>query len=149
MKLSRRYGVMACVAMLGACSDPTGPEGERMELERARGLWNSAAVDDYRMTVRLGGAWLSGAAVIQVRDGVPVSVRSVDDGRAPAPEHFARYDTVEELFGVLAHAVEEDADRIDATFHARLGVPLQVYVDVRETWIDDEHGFTVESFQLQ
>src|SRR5688500_9837777 len=67
MSLPGRYGVMACVAMLAAWSDAAGAGG-RGEIADARGLWESRDVDDYRMTVQLGGAWLSGAAVIQVRD---------------------------------------------------------------------------------
>jgi hypothetical protein len=147
MRLPGRYGVMACVAMLAACSDATGADGRR-DIADARRLWDSRDVDDYRMTVQLGGAWIGGAAVIQVRDGVPVSVQPVGEQTLP-PEAFGAYDTVEELFAVLDNAVENDADRIDATFHDRLGIPLEVYIDVRTTWADDEHGFAVESFQLQ
>jgi hypothetical protein len=148
MKLSRlNVLASASVSLLAACSDPAGITGERFELERARNLWEDRAVADYDMTVWLTGAWVTGGAQIQVRGGVPVSVQPVSEGNRLPPEAFRDYDTVEELFGVLRHAVDEGADRIDAEFDARYGVPVDVYVDYRETWADDEHGFTVEAFE--
>jgi Family of unknown function (DUF6174) len=147
MRLARRFGVVAWVAMLAACSDATGIDGEPMDLSQAQRLWEARQVDDYRMTVRLGGAWISGTAVIQVRDGITVSVQSVGD-RQPLPvEEFASYDSVEDLFAVLQYAVEGGADGIDAQFHSRYGVPVQVHIDPSSGWLDDEHGFWVESFQ--
>lgn len=149
MNLSRRKWMFAAsVSLLAACSDPAGIEGERLELERARQLWERRAVADYDMTVRLTGAWVSGAARIEVREGVPVSVQAITgEGNPLPPEAFRDYDTVEELFGVLQHAVDEEADRIDAEFHPRYGVPVDVYVDYREMGADDEHGFIVEAFE--
>jgi hypothetical protein len=132
---------------LAACGgDLTGVTGEKMELAAARRLWEHEGVDDYRMTVRLTGAWLGGAAVIAVRNGVPVSVRPMGELGPESSGMFSGYDTVEELFGILEHAVAENADHIDATYHARYGVPVDVYVDYRESWVDDESGFVVETF---
>ncbi|HEU0300044.1 MAG TPA: DUF6174 domain-containing protein [Longimicrobium sp.] len=141
-----RYVIAGWLGLLAACSSPTG---EEMEVQRARALWDSRQIGDYQMTVWLGGAWLSGTAIIRVRDGVPVSVQSIGEGPALPPEVFSGHDTVEELFAILQRAVDEDADHIGARFHARYGVPLEVYIDMRTTWADDEQGFGVESFQLQ
>jgi hypothetical protein len=142
-----RLLAVTSLALLAACSDPAGITGKRFELERARQLWEDRQVADYDMTVQLTGAWVTGAAEIQVRGGVPVSVQAVGEGNRLPVEAFREYDTVEELFAVLQHAVDEDADRIDAQFDARFGVPVDVYVDYRESWADDEHGFIVESFE--
>lgn len=147
MKRSRL--VVACLAMLAACGDATGVESAPMELERARGLWDARGVEDYRMTVRLTGAWIGGAAEIQVRGGVPVSVRAVGMPEGIPAEAFRHYDTVEELFAILQHAVDDDAERIAAEYHPRLGVPVEVYIDHRLNSVDDEHGFIVEAFDVQ
>ena len=151
MKLSGLKGlVAACVAVLAACDGGlTGVTGEQMELARARRLWSANGIDDYRMTVRLGGAWFSGKAVIEVRNGVPVSVQPVEPANGVTAELWANYDTVEEMFGVLQHAADEDAFRIDATFHTRYGVPVDVFIDPGESWADDEHGFIVETFDAR
>jgi hypothetical protein len=148
MRLFGRKGMAAgLVALLAACSEPTGITGTEMELQAAHRLWDVQGVDDYRMRVRLTGAWLGGAAVIQVRNGVPVSVQVVESQGTPTfAEIWSSYDTVEELFAILHHAVDEDADHIDATFHARYGLPVQASIDFRERTADDEMGFTVETF---
>ncbi|MBW3571095.1 MAG: hypothetical protein KY467_08315 [Gemmatimonadetes bacterium] len=151
MTRSVRNGVVAgCLGLLAACgSDPTGIEGKRMELEDARRLWQAQGIDDYRMTVRLTGAWFGGAAVIRVRDGVPVSVQPVNAGQGVTAETFASYDTVEELFAIVERAVAEGAHRLDAEYHARLGLPVNVFVDPIQNAIDEEHGFVVEVFEPQ
>lgn len=148
MKLIRRMGMVAgTLALLAACSDPTAITGEEMEMELARRKWDAQQVDDYRMQVRLVGAWFGGAAVIHVRNGVPVSVEPVgNQSGAGGSELWSRYDTVEELFAVLERAVEEDAYRIDATYEGSYGLPVDVFVDLIENAVDDEHGFIVETF---
>lgn len=152
MKLSGVKTVVAgCLAVLAACGgDPTGIRGARMDLVRARAVWDARGSDDYRMTVRLTGAWVGGAAVIQVRDGAPVSVQPMGGSNDPLPaELFRDYDTVEELFGIVQRAVDEDAFRIDAEYHTRLGLPVDVFIDLMERAVDEEHGFIVEAFDLQ
>jgi hypothetical protein len=150
MKLTGGMTMIAgLMALLGACSnDPTGIAGTRMELVRARQIWNAQNVDDYRMTVRLTGAWFGGSAVVTVRDGVPVSVQPVGEQGAAAGELWSYYDTVEELFGIVEHAVDERAEQIDATYHAHYGLPVDAYIDYREDWADEEQGFIVETFDL-
>jgi hypothetical protein len=148
MKLIRRMGMVAGMfALLAACSEPTAITGDEMELEMARRKWDAQQVDDYRMQVRLVGAWFGGAAVIHVRNGVPVSVEPVgNQSGAGTSELWSYYDTVEELFAVVERAVEEDAYHLDATFNARYGLPVDVFVDQIENAVDDEHGFIVETF---
>jgi hypothetical protein len=149
MRLFGRMGMAAgCAAMLAACGDVTGSGGDPMEFGRAFDLWNSKGIDDYRMTVRLQGGWLGGAAVIEVRDGVPVSVRPIAPGEGLPPEAFRDFDTVDELFGILANALNHEADRIDARYDRFLGVPLDVYIDPDTDAIDEEHGFLIEAFQV-
>jgi hypothetical protein len=61
---------------------------------------------------------------------------------------FQRYDTVEELFGVLEQAFDNGADKVDATYDATLGVPIDVDIDPMRDAIDEEHGFVVEGFTV-
>jgi hypothetical protein len=149
MKLSCRRALFAgCLAVLAACEgEPTAIVAEHMELSAARQLWDTQGVDDYRMRVRTVGAWGGAAALITVRDGVPVSVQPVGVGGPGFDGLLSEYDTVEDLFAILEHAVAEDADHIDAAYDSRYGLPVEVFIDVRETWADDEHGFIVETFE--
>jgi hypothetical protein len=148
MKLTGRNALFAgCLALLAACDGGlTEVRGERMELAAAMQRWDRDGVDDYRMTVRTNGDWGGARAVITVRDGVPVSVRPVDHTGPGMVEIFSGYDTVEELFAVLESAVAEDAESIDASYHTRYGLPVDVYIDYRASWADDGYGFIVETF---
>jgi hypothetical protein len=148
MKLICRKALFAgCLAVLAACEGSlTGVTGEKMELSSARRRWSLGGVDDYRMTVDVWGAWMGGTAVIEVRNGVPVSVEPVGESGPGMEELFGGYDTVEELFGILERAVADDAYLIDASYHVGYGVPVEVSIDHREGWADDEHGFRVQTF---
>ena len=146
MTLLRRSAALASIAALAACSNPTHA-AEQGRMVRQRQIWNAKDIDDYRMTVHMGGGMIGGAAVIEVRDGVPVSVQPVETGPGQLPvSAFARYDTVEELFGILEDAFKTDVDRIDAEYHARYGLPVSVFIDPREDVADEEHGFLVKGF---
>lgn len=135
----------ALVATLSACSDPSGTDADaEARLERNRQRWNAAGIDDYRMRVRLQGAWFGGTAVIEVRDGVPVSITPDDE---TGPEPFRSYDTVEKMFAVVARAIEQEAYRLDVEYERDRGIPTNVYVDLHRDWVDEEHGFVVEDFR--
>jgi hypothetical protein len=146
--LRRTAAAFAITAALSACSNPN--EGtEQARMERNRQVWNAQGIGDYRMTVRLKGGWLSGSVVVEVRDGVPVSRHTpAGEPQQVPPEAFAKYDTVEELFAILEHAFENDADDVDATYDPTLGLPLNVYIDPMENAIDEEHGFEVVGFTM-
>ncbi|HEX5869909.1 MAG TPA: DUF6174 domain-containing protein [Longimicrobium sp.] len=144
-----KWVAAACLAVLAACSEegPAEPVvGEQMELAAARGLWNAHGSDDYRMTVRLTGAWWNGAAVIWVRNGVPVAVQSVAGGSEVPREVWRSYDTVDELFALVERAVQENAHFLAAEYHSSYGLPVDVFVDMRQNMVDDEQGFIVETF---
>ncbi|MDP9350730.1 MAG: DUF6174 domain-containing protein [Chloroflexota bacterium] len=100
------------------------------------------------MTVKLYGAWMGGTAVVEVREGVPVSVIATRGGTPLPAGSFQQHDTVEELFDVVQRAVAGEAEHLDVRYDARLGFPAHVDVDVRSGWADDEHGFTVEDFRV-
>lgn len=139
---------LANAALLLGCASPmdTGLEAEQAMLARSRQIWASASVERYRMTVRLHGAWVNGAAVIEVRDGSPVSMTVIEG--AHGPQAFEQHDTVEELFLVVENALEQRADHLETLYHKSLGFPRFVDVDMGAQWADDEHGFTVAEFAV-
>ena len=55
----------------------------------------------------------------------------------------SNFESVEGLFGIIASAVDRDADVIDATYHAEMGYPQAVYIDNNDTWIDDDISYTI------
>ena len=146
-------------AGLAGCGDSLSPleadydtdqsTSQEVRFAQYRQQWSAAGIRDYRMTVKLHGAWFSGAADVEVRNGVPVLVspRKRGDHTVP-PEVFRSYDTVEELFVVIENALEKQADRLEVNYHRSVGVPVYADVDVRFSWADDEHGFSVEDFRV-
>lgn len=140
-----------CVALLAACNEaPTEVVPAEMELQQARALWEARGADDYDMRVRLTGAWFNGAAEIWVRGGTPVWVHPVGPNSGGlSAQVFSSYDTVEEMFRMLELADREGASLVEAAYHAEYGLPVDVFIDWRQTHVDDESGFIVESFELR
>ena len=147
MSLLRRTAAFTAFAALSACSASATLADEEAQMEKSRQVWNAQGIDDYRMTVRISGGLLGGSAVIEVRDGVPVSVQPAEGGPQHLPmSAFAGYDTVEELFAVLERAFDRDVHDVEATYDPTLGLPLSVSIDPMEDAIDEEHGFSVVGF---
>jgi hypothetical protein len=138
----------ACVCALAACGNVTGSGADLAALRRAQDRWNARNIDDYRMTIRLQGGMIGGAAVITVRDGAPQSVQSIEPFEGMPASFFTPFDTVEDLFHILKVAHDNDSDRIDVEYHRELGVPMDVYIDPARNVVDEEHGFVVESFEV-
>ncbi|MDQ3523228.1 MAG: DUF6174 domain-containing protein [Gemmatimonadota bacterium] len=142
---------LGLATVLAGCGDIWGPADEGTRLERNRRLWSAAKVDDYRMTVKVQGAMFYAAAVVEVRDGVPVSVTPSAPTSLPATHSataFQALDTVEELFEAVQRAIKQKPARLEVKYDPELGVPVSLYVDVSTTIADEEHGFAVENFQV-
>ena len=149
MRLALRMCVAGgCAALLAACGDITGSGRNGAELDRAMDRWNAQGIGDYRMTVRIQGGMIGGAAIVTVRDGVPVSVQPIrEEGPEVPASFFAPFDTVEDLFHVLQVAHPDRDDRIRAEYHPQLGMPIDVYIDPETNVADEEHGFAIETFE--
>lgn len=148
---SWKYLAAACVALPAACGDQPiglGTDPELLEMRRARNRWLSQNADDYRMTVRRQGGMIGGAAVITVRDGVPVSVEGIAPYEGMPASYMEAFDTVDDLFHIVVVAFDNRAGRIDALYHPQLGMPVNVYIDPERNTADEEHGFVVESFEI-
>ena len=143
--------VLACVILLLACEvGSTGTDPAEVELLRAsRERWDREGLTRYRYTLELHAMIVGGSPIaVEVRDDAPVSVRYVD-GAAAGPEasFIARFDTVEELFGVIEEQLEQGADRIAAAYDPALGYPVSAEIDPEENAIDDEFSFQVSGFE--
>lgn len=152
--ITRLRGIALAVSLasvLAGCGEIFGPADEGTRLERNRRQWSSAGTNDYRMTVKLQGAMLYAAVVVEVRGGTPVSVTPFGPSNLPAAHvtsAFEQLDTVEELFAAVQRAIKQKPERLEAKYDPSLGVPVYLYVDVRANIADEEYGFTVEDFQV-
>jgi hypothetical protein len=65
-----------------------------------------------------------------------------DGSRVPA-ELAQYFPGVEQLFGVILHAIANDAHAIDVEYDASLGYPRRVFVDWHAGMADDEVEYRV------
>lgn len=138
-----------CVVTVG-CSDALMPiQDPAVELQENLARWRANRPAEYRYTLQVNcycqAAEYSDGVIVQVRAGGIVLSRA--DGGHVDPAPFARYDTVDELFALLIDAVDRDADMISATYHGRLGYPVEAAVDHRREVADDEIVFSVADLE--
>jgi hypothetical protein len=57
---------------------------------------------------------------------------------------LSEYQTVEDLFAVLADAYDRGAASVRASYDAETGQPTEFFIDYDEQIADEEVGFTVE-----
>jgi len=142
-----RFGWLAALLLFAAtgCTDPTGslgvPGADRISAQRA--LWESQNIDDYTFeTRRLCFCGFVGWLEVTVEGGVVQSITVLEQEDVPASV-AEEYPTVDELFDILAEAVEKDAVRIDVTWHETLGYPETFYIDYSRNIADEELGHDI------
>jgi hypothetical protein len=122
------------------------PDGVQDRLDSARDQWNESAPSHYRF---VHDEWAfapsEGPVEIEVEDGEIVSAVIVETDE-PAPPSRAL--TIEDLFDVVQDELDGDPDDIHIRYDSDLGFPKSVDVDPIENAMDDEHGFTVEQFEV-
>lgn len=117
-----------------------------LDLARAQALWVSADLDDYDLRVeRRCYCPAEGVVRVQVRSGVRVAtVTEPGDDGLPAQPAATEHPTVEELFALVAEAIDAEAAEIRVTYHAVLGYPVELWIDRSVNVADEEVGYTAE-----
>jgi len=156
-----RLAWLSAALLLASCSDRgpnqpggltgfvapvPGQVGSGDELALNERLWKSSGIYSYSYRFR----WECFCEIsyvstvdVTVRRGVIVSVIDVDTGELLDRGAFARYRTIEQLFGFILEARDSGAARINATYDKNLGYPYEVFVDYHPSIIDEEMGFRV------
>lgn len=113
-------------------------------------LWEARGIDSYRYELQVSCFCLqemTRPVIVEVRDGAVASITYVDDGTPADPALFEQYDSIEDLFAILAEAEAQNPARFDVTYAEETGVPLTVDIDISEQMADEEIRFTVSSFE--
>lgn len=145
-------GILAGTLLLipSGCGSGGGTIGAVDNVATARNLWTRKRPASYRYQLRLlvfGPPTVTEPVLVEVRNHIPVSITPVTPGRAIEEAAFVRYDTVEELLGVVEEAVERPAEQLNATFDTRYGYPKEVNIDYSRQMADEEIRFHVTDFQ--
>lgn len=142
----RRAAMVLAIALAGCgLLEPTS-RGSFQDLATARALWQSAALTDYDLRiVRSCFCMYEGVVRVAVRDGERVSTvfETTSDG-LPAQPVATDHPTVEELFVLVAEALDQGAAEVRVTYHAVLGYPVELWIDRSVDVVDEEIGYTAE-----
>jgi len=139
--------------LLTSCASPV--PGDLTDNEK---LWKSQNLSNYDFTLErqcfCPEDW-RGPVDIQVRNGKAVSMTYPSTGVTATEEKFGNVNTIDKLFDVLRDAYagsgtfEQKADTVNVTYHAQMGYPLTIYIDVSATIADEEQGYTVEDLRAR
>jgi hypothetical protein len=116
------------------------------DLAANRQRWQAQNVENYRFTYTrqcFCPPQARGPFEVTVRDGKVESVIYQGEGE-PMERPLAEYQTVEDLFAVLADAYDRGAASVRASYDAETGQPSEFFIDYDEQQADEEVGFTVE-----
>jgi hypothetical protein len=125
---------------LGAMDD--GPQA----LAASRATWEAQRPADYRFTYARScfcPPQYRGPFDVTVRSGAVADVAYKGEGE-PIDRPLTEYQTVDDLFALLAEAYARNAARVDVTYDPATGQPTSFYIDYDEQMADEEVGFTVE-----
>ena len=142
--------VAVAVVALQGCRPDEGAPVEPDEPQNPQALWEAQALESYRYTLHVSCFCVREMArpvVVEVRDGAVASITYADDGASADPSLFERYDTVDDLFDLIAVTEAKDPARLDVTYAEETGVPLEIDVDIREEIVDEELRVTVSDFE--
>lgn len=134
--------------LLTACG--SGPLGTVDNLERNLERWRAQEIDSYTYDYQLS-CFCAGPAIqpvtIEVRAGELFAVTSRETGEPVDPEIVGDFPSVEDLFEEIREALRREPFRFEATYHATLGYPQEMFVDFEERVDDDERSFTASNLQ--
>jgi hypothetical protein len=121
------------------------------ELEQQRQQWQSSGAGSYRYELLVRcfcGPPLTEPVVIEVHNGVAVSVTHATTGASIDPASFSQFNTIDKLFGIIAESVDQGADDISVMYHPTLGYPIGINIDEIKRAVDDEVSYTVRTLEL-
>lgn len=120
-------------------------------LAENRTKWNELGAANYQFNFARSCFCLrdyTREAVVQVANGAIVAATYADDGVAVAADLNDRYDTIDEIFALLAAAVAAGAVQIDVEFDPVLGYPTSLYIDHDRRIADEEQSIAASGVVL-
>ena|SRR5262245_10606192 len=143
--------VLACSFLLG-CSNAEQPGSDLDRLTAAEARWHAAGIHNYDYVI----GFSCGLCVfplrpvsVQVRGDTTMSVRYVDDGSPVDTARLSGFGTIDGTFEALRRDLLLEPDRFNAVYDARLGYPMNAFVDMHTDAADDESGFTISELTVR
>jgi hypothetical protein len=138
---------LAAAALAAGCGGNLSPSelrGERSELNLARRRWDAQGPDSYRYRFQylcFCPASLVAPVEIEVRGGHVIAVTDPATGQPAAPAAGRPSPTVEELFGIVQSALDQEVDWLDVQYDLVLGYPAVIRIDPSSRTADEEQSY--------
>lgn len=139
MKFRTRWMMVPVLLLstLGGCGFGDDDSFQRQNLQQARTRWDTKDVASYSYILELqcfcAPASELRPVLVTVNNGTVVSLQywnTNPNNRPAAPASiFGPYDTVEELFALVADAIDRNADVLQVGYNSEYGFPEAVNVD--------------------
>lgn len=138
---------VAAIALLAdaGCSDPLGPE--QGDLRRARSLWESRSVQDYRYEYERICFCPPLRGLVEVRGGRVAAVTDLESGEPVPTDELDRFPTVDGLFETLAAWIAREPHSMNVEYDDDLGYPRSAFFDFEVNVADEEQGFRASDLQ--
>ena len=146
-----RPAILACLsaALLAACAEiPAEPAGTT-DFDAAWQRWQQAQIDVYRYEVQVSCFCTderSRPVIAVVANGQTVSLQYADSLTPADTVLFSDVRTIDRIFTRLRSILDQHPALFDATYHATLGFPETVNVDVNAQMVDEEFSYRVTNF---
>lgn len=149
MKL-KIFFIMSMAVLLLVSAAGFGCRNEiKDELKKHRRIWENELVRDYQYQLRMlcfCPPELTNPVIVEVRNGVTVSVIYAGTGLPVGNTYFISYDTIDEMFQVIEDAINQRAEEIKVEYNAVLGYPTCINIDFIKMAVDDEITYTISNF---
>lgn len=128
-------------AFLGSGCNRLERDRNRADLVAARRQWQALRIVsyDYRYQNQCFCApTVTAPVVLEVRGGAITGATRVDDGTPLGSEALVYYRTVDDVFALIAEAIDENAAHVDVRYDPARGYPTSVFIDRDERIADEE-----------
>jgi hypothetical protein len=94
-------------------------------------LWNRQNIKNYRYTVTNNCFCIPefrGPSIVEVRNGVTVSITNAETGQPVNSDLFRPYSTVPRLFNLIRNAISSGEPELTVTYNPQLGYPTEINI---------------------
>jgi hypothetical protein len=121
------------------------------EFERNRELWTSKNIQNYKMIVGASGFLTNfpEEVLIEVKNRQAKSIKSLSKTGRNYIEAYKDYNTIEKIFDFIERENSRRADKLNVRFNEEFGYPINIALDERTGWSDDELSLEVKSLEIE
>jgi hypothetical protein len=148
MRLISCLTVLCMSVLMSSCGGDSSSK-EMQELNKARALWNSAALKDYQYQFRKSCFCLpdyTRKILVYVKDGSVYQAFYVDGGEVVDGEQFDELKTMDQWFSFIAQEEKKSPYKFLVTYSPDNGHPTKIEIDYDKNMADEEMYYYFSDF---